>query len=581
MVYKGQEVKVQSARVLDPLDDSSREVESLEGKARANLVADSHDFKPPQEKIKIDDRMAEIVGQPVELKKPDGSVVQLDGGFVSAVSRGDRSVSIQYHRDDNNEVKLNAQGKPIIDKITIRTRGIDTIQDSIRGSDSETVIDFTKGAKDNGVSELAKHLRVVQSGDNIGDVMIASADNKKIKTLHTNFSTTTSEVVVVDAKDVVRIKQLVKDDGSSVRYNYNDLEQPFKYNQVIEQYQASNGSLVSKISDRIGGSEKFVTHGKSGENPTWRTDLKQMDDGRLAYKELSEKFFDGPKDAARDGGNISLAASRQNFIKVASSHGVFAGDERTIRQWMDKFEDRQQRFRDKHWKTASLDDISECYQNLSRVFTDQATGKAANITKGERRLAVESELKELGNPLKYINQGPVGTCGLNSVEDSLAQRRPEDLTRWMREALTRGHVTSRGLDSQGKHRVAELSEAQLHYQPTFDRLYSNQLFQFSAMAALGYHSDGRDFPGTTDDQINYVGIMAGGKALPFNDTWQGSGATKQGIIAALAKSNVAYIVPGHAMAICDYDPKRDMFLVNNWWGGQGDGWYSPNRLRLR
>jgi len=285
MVYKGQEVKVQSARVLDPLDDSSREVESLEGKARANLVADSHDFKPPQEKIKIDDRMAEIVGQPVELKKPDGSVVQLDGGFVSAVSRGDRSVSIQYHRDDNNEVKLNAQGKPIIDKITIRTRGIDTIQDSIRGSDSETVIDFTKGAKDNGVSELAKHLRVVQSGDNIGDVMIASADNKKIKTLHTNFSTTTSEVVVVDAKDVVRIKQLVKDDGSSVRYNYNDLEQPFKYNQVIEQYQASNGSLVSKISDRIGGSEKFVTHGKSGENPTWRTDLKQMDDGRLAYKD--------------------------------------------------------------------------------------------------------------------------------------------------------------------------------------------------------------------------------------------------------------------------------------------------------
>lgn len=576
MVYQGQEVKSQSAAALDSLSEG--ESTSLDRKVRARLVAETHDFNPPQEKIKIDERTAEIVGQPVELKKPDGSVVQLDGGFVSAVSRGDKSLSIQYHRDDNNEVKLNGQGKPIIDKITIRTRGIDTIQDSVRGSDSETVIDFTKGKKDDGVSDLAKYAQVVQSGDNIGDVMIASADKKVIKTLHTNFSTTTNEVVSVDGKEVARIKQLVKDDGSSVTYNYKDQAQPLKYDQVIEQYQASNGSLVSKTSDRIGDSEKFVTHGRPGDNPTWRTDLKQLDDGRLAYKELQEKFF-GPK--GHDKSSVSLAASRQNFVKVAAAHGVFAGDEKTIRQWMNKFEDRQERFRDKNWQAASLDDIAECYQNLSRVFTDQATGKAATVTPGERRLAVESELKELANPLKYINQGHVGTCGLNSVEDSLAQRRPEDLTRWLREALTKGYVTSRGVDSQGRHRVAELTEAQLHYQPTFHRLYSNQLFQFSAMAALGYHSDGRDFPGTTDEQINYVGIMAGGKALPFNDTWQGAGATKQGVIAALAKSNVAYIIPGHAMAICDYDPKRDMFLVNNWWGGQGDGWYSPNRLRLR
>jgi hypothetical protein len=187
---------------------------------------------------------------------------------------------------------------------------------------------------------------------------------------------------------------------------------------------------------------------------------------------------------------------------------------------------------------------------------------------------------ELGDPVKYINQGPVGTCALNSVEDTLAQRRPQDLTRWLREALTTGCVTSRGVTKNGQKRVVELGANQIKYQPTYHRTYSNQLFQFAAMATLGYKSNGGNFPGTTNDQMEYVRTMATGQKMAIHDTWTGGRYRKESLIKQLKNGSVGYIVPGHAMAIDDYDPKTDRFLVNNWWGGSGDGWYSARRLML-
>jgi len=247
---------------------------------------------------------------------------------------------------------------------------------------------------------------------------------------------------------------------------------------------------------------------------------------------------------------------------------------------MNKFEARQERFRDKGWKAASEDNIAECYRNLSRVFTDEPKGNAKRVTHGERRLAVETELMELGNPTKYINQGPVGTCALNSVEDTLAQRRPQDLTRWLREALTTGCVTSRGVTKSGEKRVVQLGADQIKYHPTYHRTYSNQLFQFAAMACLGYKNNGAGYPGTTNDQMEYVRMMATGQKMAIHDTWTGGRYRKESLIRQLKNGSVGYIIPGHAMAIDDYDPKPDRFLVNNWWGGSGDGWYSARKLML-
>lgn len=519
-----------------------------------------------QERPEVRGAGSEMVDQTVELKKRDGSTVHLEGGLVTKISKGENSQAIEYQRGVDNNVKLDANGSPLISKITSNINGM------------ESTIDLSAGTADGGMLNLANRMRVTQSGDKIGEVMIASQDGKHVSTMHSDFTNTTHEIISVAGNDTPRLINVIKADGSTIEYTYNDNTKPTRPTQITERYNSAMGGMITQVSDRVGDSEKFVTHTEGSDKVTWRQNLKIEDNGRLAYQEIVTNFMEGP----REYSNADLSGAREEFISIAARHGVFKGNENTIEAWMNKFENRQARFEDKGWKCASHDDIAESYRNLSRIFTDEPRGNARRVTAGERRLAVETELMELGDPVKYINQGPVGTCGLNSVEDSLAQRRPQDLTRWVREAITTGCVTSRGTTKDGDKRVVQLGADQIKYQPTYHRTYSNQLFQFAAMAAMGYKSNGRDFPGTTNNQMEYVRMMATGQKYAIMDNWNNRGGTsKQNLIGALKKGSVGYIIPGHAMAISDYDAKTDRFLVNNWWGGSGDGWYSANRLSLR
>ncbi len=518
-----------------------------------------------QERTDVRGAGSEIVEPPVEMRKRDGSIVKLEGGFVTEVHKGENSQSIEYQRDASNKVKLDANGAPLVEKITTRMNG------------QESVIDLSGSTQDDGLKDLAKRIQVVQKGDNIGNVMIASDDGKRVSTMHSDFTNTTHEIIDVAGKSVSRLESAIKADGSITEYKYTDESKPTRPTQIIERYQSAMGGQIVQISDRVGDTEKFVTNTQGTDKTTWRQNVQIMDDGNLAYQEIVTNFMVGP----REYSSADLATAREDFLKVAARHGVFKGNEATIESWMNKFERRQQRYADKGWKAASHDDIAESYRNLSRVFTDEPRGNAKRVTAAERRLAVQTELMELGDPVKFINQGPVGTCALNSVEDTLAQRRPQDLTRWLREALTTGCVTSRGVTKNGQHRVVELGANQIKYQPTYHRTYSNQLFQFAAMATLGYKSNGGNFPGTTNDQMEYVRTMATGQKMAIHDTWTGGRYKKENLINQLKHGSVGYIVPGHAMAIDDYDPKTDRFLVNNWWGGSGDGWYSARRLMLR
>ncbi len=507
---------------------------------------------------------SEIVEPPVEMRKRDGSIVKLEGGFVTEVHKGENSQVIEYQRDASNKVKLYENGAPVVEKITTKMNG------------QESIIDLSASTTDDGFKDLASRIQVVQKGDNIGNVMIASDDGKRVSTMHSDFTNTTHEVVEVAGKAVSRLESVIKADGSVTEYKYADESKPTRETQIIERYQTAMGGQIVQISDRVGDTEKFVSHQQGTDKTTWRQNVQIMDDGNLAYQELVTNFMVGP----REYSSADLSTAREDFIKVAARHGVFKGNEATIESWMNKFERRQQRYHDKGWKAASDDDIAESYRNMSRVFTDEPRGNAKRVTSAERRLAVQTELMELGDPVKYINQGPVGTCALNSVEDTLAQRRPQDLTRWLREALTTGCVTSRGVTKDGKKRVVELGANQIKYQPTYHRTYSNQLFQFAAMATLGYKSNGGNFPGTTNDQMEYVRTMATGQKMAIHDTWTGGRYRKESLIKQLKNGSVGYIIPGHAMAIDDYDPKTDRFLVNNWWGGSGDGWYSARKLML-
>ncbi|MBC7997765.1 MAG: hypothetical protein IAF58_07470, partial [Leptolyngbya sp.] len=342
-----------------------------------------------QERPEVRGAGSEMVDKTVELKKRDGSTVHLEGGLVTKISKGENSQEIEYQRGVDNNVKLDANGSPLIAKIKSNINGM------------ESTIDLTAGTADGGMLNLANRMRVIQSGEKIGEVMIASQDGKHVSTMHSDFTNTTHEVVSVGGKDTPRLINVIKADGSTIEYTYNDNTKPTRPTQITERYNSAMGGMITQVSDRVGDSEKFVTHTAGSDKVTWRQNLKIEDNGRLAYQEIVTNFMEGP----REYSNTDLTGAREEFIKVAASHGVFKGNENTIESWMNKFENRQKRFEDKGWKCASHDDIAESYRNLSRIFTDEPRGNAKRVTAGERRLAVETELMELGDPVKYINQG--------------------------------------------------------------------------------------------------------------------------------------------------------------------------------
>lgn len=520
--------------------------------------------------------LPEDLGAAVELRKGDGAVLTLRDGLVCGIKNGSNCLSIDYEKQDG-KVVFDENGQAKVAKVRALVGG------------NECEIDAALLRSEGQLSALT----VVQRGDGLGSVVLKTGDGKT-STLRSDFCRVEHEqVALTDGRTVERVSALHRPNGSQVIYNY-DRNQPLKLQQVVERYRTSLGKVVTQYTDRVGESEKFVTHtqvegeGKDGgqnirENlkPTWRTDLQMAQDGELAYKELNEKFFMGPRNEG-DGAARDLQAAREEFLRVASANKVFQGNENTILGWMNGFERRVDGFSRRGWMAPSDLDLADSYSNLSRIFTDSVSGRASVVGAQERRLLVESALKELADPKRYINQGSIGTCSLNSVESNLAGRRPQELTRWLREACTKGYVTSRGVNTRGERVKVHLSEAQLNYEPSWNRSYSNQIFQFASIAALGYRSRGYDYGGTTNDQLNYVSRLACGQNMRILDNWMGRGARKADIVDALKnRGSVAYIVPGHCMAIDDYDPKTDRFYVNNWWGGSRDGWYSARGLGLR
>lgn len=525
--------------------------------------------------------LTSVLAAPVEIRKADGSLVQMRDGLVSSVRRGGDSLEIEYEKKD---------GKVVYDKngpaiLSIRTR-LGGVEQEINKAD---------------LAEGESSIRVRQNGEGLGEVTIVSGSgkNRSTSTLQTDFTRVDRDFITggANSKDggsnsIERVRALYRADGSSVAYNYGDEYAPSKLTQVIETYRTSMGNISLKTMDRVGDSEKFVTHTQTASQsasmvipPTWRTDVTLSADGELVYRELNETFWTPPPSETgrlSSSGQSDLDFQREELLKTATANGVFKGNENTILSYMNAFERRSDKFTGRGWLGADDLDIADSYSNLSRVFTDPVQGRARVVGASERRLLVESALKELASPERYINQGSIGTCSLNSVESNLANRRPQELCRWLREASTKGYVTSRGVNSNGEKIKIGLTERQLDYEPSWNRSYSNQLFQFAAIAALGYGSRGYDYRGTTNNQLNYVSRLACGQNMRILDNWMGYGARKSDIVSALkSRGSVAYIVPGHCMAIDDYDAATNRFYVNNWWGGSRDGWVSARSLGLR
>jgi hypothetical protein len=526
------------------------------------------------ERIEQAGKLPESFNGAVEIKKINGAMLEMHDGLVCTVKNGANELAVEYQKRDG-KIIYNSDGEPQVAKIVANV-----------GNNISEIDAAALGAS-------AGRVRVVQKGEGVGSIVITSEDGRTSSTLRTDFCRVEREKVSVappgvgasaSAAEQERVTAIFRPNGARVDYTYGDPTKPLRMTQVTERYTTSMGTAVTQYSDRIGDTEKFVTHteGLSDKTaPTWRTDVTAKSDGELAFRELNEKFFVGPRNQG-DGNAFDLQTAREDFLRIAVQNKVFQGNENTTLQWMNRFEKRGDYFSDKGWLAPTELDLADSYTNLGRIFTDSVAGRARVVGADERRLLVESALKELAEPSRYINQGSIGTCSLNSLESNLANRRPQELTRWLREASTLGYVTSRGVNNKGQHIKIQMSENQLNYEPSWNRSYSNQIFQLASIAALGYRSNGRDYGGTTNQNLDYVSRLASGKNMGFLDNWTGRGARKSDIIDSLKKrGSVAYIVPGHCMAIDDYDPKTDRFYVNNWWGGQNDGWRSARSLSLR
>lgn len=558
-----------------PLEAKDREERAFEKAVRPYALMDQAgvNLLNRLDRIEHGGKLPDSFDGAIEIKKINGAQLELRDGLVCSLKNGANELAVEYQKRDG-KVVLNSAGEPLVAKIVANV------------GNNVTEIDTAA------LGAAASRVRVLQKGEGIGSIVITSEDGRTSSTLRTDFCRVEREKVSVPGSAIgaagpieqERVTALFRPNGARVYYKYGDPQKPLRMTQVTERYTTSMGTSVIKYSDRVGDSEKFVTHteGLSDKaTPSWRTDVTAKSDGELAYRELNEKFFVGPRNAD-DGHAFDLQTAREDFLRVATQHKVFQGNENTTLQWINRFEKRTDGFSKRGWLAPTDLELADTYSNLSRIFTDSVAGRARVVGAEERRLLVETALKELAEPNRYINQGSIGTCSLNSLESNLANRRPQELTRWLREASTKGYVTSRGVNNKGEHIKVHLTENQLNYEPSWNRSYSNQIFQFASIAALGYRSNGRDYRGTTNQQLDYVSRLACGKNMGFLDNWTGRGARKADIIESLKKrGSVAYIVPGHCMAIDDYDPKTDRFYVNNWWGGQSDGWRSARSLSLR
>ncbi len=541
-----------------PLEAKDREERASEKEVRPYALIDQAgvNLLNRLDRIEQGGKLPDSFDGAIEIKKINGAQLEMRDGLVCSLKNGANELAVEYQKRDG-KVVLNSAGEPLVAKIVANV------------GNNITEIDAAA------LGAAASRVRVLQKGEGIGSIVITSEDGRTSSTLRTDFCRVEREKVSVPGSAIgsagpteqERVTALFRPNGARVDYKYGDPQKPLRMTQVTERYTTSMGTSVVQYSDRVGDSEKFVTHteGLSDKaTPSWRTDVVAKNDGELAYRELNEKFFVGPRNAD-DGHAFDLQTAREDFLRVATQHKVFQGNENTTLQWINRFEKRTDGFSKRGWLAPTDLELADTYSNLSRIFTDSVAGRARVVGAEERRLLVETALKELAEPHRYINQGSIGTCSLNS-----------------REASTKGYVTSRGVNNRGEHIKVQLSENQLNYEPSWNRSYSNQIFQFASIAALGYRSNGRDYRGTTNQQLDYVSRLACGKNMGFLDNWTGRGARKADIIESLKKrGSVAYIVPGHCMAIDDYDPKTDRFYVNNWWGGQSDGWRSARSLSLR
>ena len=440
------------------------------------------------------------------------------------------------------------------------------------------------------VLEAGKDYKLGDANVNVdGSLTIKSPDGKQSYTLKTDQSCVTK--VIGDKPDgsadkIVRVR--TKEGVEREIYYDQKSGEPAM---MVDRLKTNSGKELVETTTRLGNSNVWnfeTNYGRGGQ----RTNVAFDKDGNYSSTEIKRSV---PKDLAdkdnSDGFHKDLATARAKLCDIASSYNVFGGNKDTIERWAHKFEQRARDLAHDGRAAPTDQQIMKTYDYLERILE----GRGNNIGHTSRRYLVESALREYAQPSKYINQGSHPSCCLAATERHVVETKPDDHARVLYEAITYKSILSKERDPHtGKYKRLNLNDQQLRLDNESASVgrgqawnaawsYSNKLFQIAAikLSYPGYQGNGHGFPGATIDQARRANnFITGEHTIPLVNRWYGSKPAFNSLQNALKKGTVHYFVPGHAMSIDKAAVKDGVAYVHvdNWWGGQGDGWRRWDRV---
>lgn len=466
--------------------------------------------------------------------------------------------------NDSYEVSFDAQGR--VTKVTENFNG--------RVSTLEAGKDFKLGE-----ATLGK--------DN--SVTIKSPDGKQSYTLKEDFSCTTKLIGTKgDGSDDKMLRVRTKD-GVQRDFQYD--EKTGELSAIVDRLHTNSGKDLVEVTRRLGNSNVWQFETNYG-NSHMRTNLVVDANGNFSATEIKRSR---PSDLVdkdnSDGMHGDLAGARKHLAALAAQSGCFKSNAETAEAWCRKFEQRARDLAHDGRRAPTDQQIIKTYDYLEKILKGSGNG----IGSTSRQFLVESALREYADPNKYINQGSHPSCCLASTERHVVETMPDQHARVLYEAVTYKSVLSYDKDARtGKYKRLSLSDQQIKLDGESASIgkgggwggawsYSNKIFQIAAikLSYPGYSGNGHGFPGAGIDQARRANkFLTGEKTIPLVDRWMGGKPSFSSLQNALKNGTVHYFVPGHAMVI-DKAKMHDGVAyvhVDNWWGGQGDGWRRYDRI---
>jgi len=495
--------------------------------------------------------------QPGQVSKPDGTLIQYRDGVISTTLHGATRVDYEYERDAAG-IKHDAKGQAVLKSAHINDGG------------RVFTLDATN------CPNLQDRARVAQSGAQAGNIELKSPDGSittilttdqsvyQLGTIRTADGKTTSHILSAEKNDaagrhgvvfsydpehpeilrgvrertaagVVNGWQYMKDVqgrdfarldeqhiGDTTRRFQYDNPNTNQHSVMTETTPQSDGSAHVNTWRRIGDTERFNITKWDGSTEVRDMSPKQEAEHRshIVFDTLKRHWFDGSDRSAPTG--TSLEKSRQLFLDAARRDHLFGGRSSETQRFVNEFESRIKKDRNDRLAAPTDEQMARSYNHLCKMLgyeinhgkldTEHIAKHKSSTGERNKRLACETALMAVADPLRYVNQANKGTCTLNGVQSLVIHDNPDQYLRMVNSCLD-GRVVSRDHKN-----FVNLNSRQLTPENRYGETYANQLFTAAAVSITNYKlykDTGDSFPGAGDDAAKQVWHFATGKDTLF------------------------------------------------------------------